>query len=105
MVGTVEEALAKKASEIEFGGLTEYDKERLGAAIRLEIPFTDEFKLQQIADMLRGLAADIDHISRNASLPLASRLMLMKSHAQQMNRRIRKLHGKYNPNGTTRRDS
>jgi hypothetical protein len=73
--------------------------------MRLEIPFTDEFKLRQIADMLRGLAADIDNISRNASLPLVSRLYLMKSRAQAMNRRIRDLHGKFNKNGTTRRDS
>jgi len=102
---TPEEVMARKKSEMEFGGLADSDREHIGAAMRLEIPFTDEFKMRQIADMLRGLAADFDSISRNVNLPLSSRLWLMKRHAAAVNKRIRNLHGNFNKNGTTRKDS
>lgn len=107
MVGTVEDALARKRQEVEFGGLTDFDKSHIGAAVRIEIPFADEFKMRKIADWLRGYAEFIDQTSRQHALPLRTRLSLMKLEAHGLNSRIKDLHGreKFNKNGTTRKDS
>lgn len=101
---TPEEVMARKKQEVEFGGLTDYDRERIGAAVRIEIPFTDEFKLRTMADWLRGFADYIDNTTRHHNLPLVSRLRLVKSEANSLNRRIKDLHGRehFNKNGTTK---
>jgi hypothetical protein len=101
---TPEEVMARKKADVEFGGLTDYDRERIGAAVRIEIPFTDEFKLRTIADWLRGYAEFIDQHSRQHTLPLVTRLRLMKIEANSLNRRIKDLHGRenFNKNGTTK---
>jgi hypothetical protein len=102
-----EEVMARKRQEIEFGGMTDYDRQHVGAAIRLEIPFTDEFKMRKIADWLRGYAEFIDQTSRHTNLPLRTRLSLMKLEARGLNSRIKDLHGRenFNSNGTTRKVS
>lgn len=102
-----EDVMARKRQEIEFGGLTDKDREDIGAAVRIEIPFTDEFKIRQIADWLRGYAEFIDQTSRHHALPLKARLRLMKSEASDLNRKIKDLHGRehFNPNGTTKKQT
>lgn len=102
-----EEVMARKKADVEFGGLTDYDMSHIGAAVRIEIPFTDEFKMRTIADWLRGYAEFIDQTSRQHSLPLRTRLSLMKMEAMGLNRRIKDLHGRehFNKNGTTRKIS
>lgn len=101
---TPEEVMVRRKQEIEFGGLTAYDRERIGAAVRIEIPFADEFKLRTMADWLRGFADYIDNTSRQHNLPLVSRLRLVKSEANDLNQRIKDLHGRehFNKNGTTK---
>ena len=47
-------------------GLTDYDRDVIGrASVRIDIPFCiNPFRFRQIADLLRGLAADLDFLSR-----------------------------------------
>lgn len=104
---TPEEVMARKKMEVEFGGLDESDRKHIGAAVRIEIPFTDEFKMRKIADWLRGYAEFIDQTSRQSLLPLRTRLSLMKLEAMGLNAKIKDLHGRehFNKNGTTKKQS
>lgn len=83
----------RKRAKVESNGLTQYDMELLGSAIRLEIPFTDPKLLVDIADMLRGFANSIEFTVQRDDLPLRARLQMLKSEATSINGRIRVARG------------
>lgn len=80
---------ARKTARIDDNGLSAYDKDLLGSAIRIEIPFTDPKLLRDIADMLRGFANTIDFTVQRDDMPLRARLFQLKSEAMNINQRIR----------------
>jgi len=92
--------------------LNALDRDVIGRAIRIEIPFTDLYKLRRIAELLAGLAEDIAFQSRRTDHPpldskdyrawRRSTLFFLKHRSLHINREIRDLHGKHNKNGTTR---
>lgn len=73
-------------------GLTEFDREMLGRAVRIELPVNDAAVLAQAADLLRGLANQIDFCLQRQDIPLRPRLQMIKDYAWNLNRRLRDEH-------------
>ena len=84
---------ARKIAKTDENGLSEYDKSLLGAAIRIEIPFTDPKLLLEVADMLRGFATSLEFTVQRDDMPLRARLFQLKSEAMAINGRIRERRG------------
>lgn len=105
-------ALTKAPQTAEEPRLNAWDQSIVGKAIRIEIPFTDIYKMREIAEMLHGLAADLDFTSRRTDHPpldskdyapwRRSMLRQLRETSLLINHRIRYLHGKHNKNGTTK---
>lgn len=102
MVGTLEDQVVRLRREAE---MTEHDRKMVGtSAIRLEIPITDRYTLRKIPDLLRGVAAHIDHMARQAEMKDRTVILEIKAEASEFNRKVREMHGedRFNKNGTTR---
>ena len=69
--------------------LTDMDRQIIGASKRITIPLGDAFILRDIADMLRGLALQMEVASKTTELPLRSRLMNVRFEIDSTNRKIR----------------
>lgn len=79
----------RKLAATRQDGLTAYDLEIIGKAVRIEVPFDDEFILREVADMLRGFANSIDFTTRRDDLPLRAKLVQLRYEARALNGRIR----------------
>ena len=93
MVGKVEDFLEMKRSEKHGSELTELDRVVIGEAVRIEIPFTDQYNMRRIADLLRGYAEMLDFWSRRNDLPPRSVLSHLRGEAKLVNARIRDITG------------
>lgn len=97
---------------VEEPPLNALDRVVIGKAVRIEIPFSDLYKMRRMAEMLRGLADDIDFNSRRIDHPEPGTrdyelwrrhiLFYLKFRTGLVNKEIRLLHGKYNRNGSTK---
>jgi hypothetical protein len=89
MVGKTEDFVEMKKQEKRFDELSDLDKMVIGQAVRIEIPFTDQYNMRRIADLLRGYAELLDLWSRRTDLPPRSVLMHLRGEAKLVNTRIR----------------
>lgn len=79
----------RKRSKIDDNGLTQYDRDLIGKAVRIEIPFMHPTVLKGVPDLLRGLATQIEFTLQRDDLPLRARLHMLKTVAADVNARIR----------------
>lgn len=86
-----EEFMRRKKGErpSTIDGLTDFDKDRVGKAIRIEIPMTDRLTLELTVELLRGLANEIEFTLQRQDLPLVARLQMIRDYAWTVCRRIR----------------
>lgn len=77
MVGTLEDALDMKRRP-QKDELSDWDREKIGTFVRLEIPLTDIYKLRKVAELLRGVADKIDNHTRRTDLPIKTILIELK---------------------------
>jgi hypothetical protein len=89
MVGTVEDFVAKKREEYPAPELSQFDKDLIGAAVRLEVPFGGRYQLRQIAGILRAYADKVEFWTRQQDVDDRTMLMHLKIEAKLANRRIR----------------
>lgn len=93
MVGTVEEEVARRKERDE---LTDFDRTVVGAfgSKNLRIPMTSAVNLRRIADIMHGLATELDRISRRGDL--SARSIILEAHflVDMANKSIRELPGK-----------
>ena len=94
MVGKTEDFVEMKKQQDRYDELSDLDKLVIGQAVRIEIPFTDQYNMRRIADLLRGYAEMLDFWSRRTDLPPRSVLMHLRGEAKLMNSRIRELTGR-----------
>lgn len=86
MVGTLEEFVARNAEpDVE---LSDFDKELIGSAVRIAVPFGGRYQLRQIAGILRAYADKIDFWTRQHDIEDRAMLMHLKIEARLANRRI-----------------
>ena len=106
MVGTDEFYIQQMRKKDIFAGLSKFDRDLIGRAVRLEIPLSDAVNMRRIADLMRGFAAMMDNYSRRTDLSERAILFDIKAEARSFNQRVRELHGtdKFNKNGSTRND-
>jgi hypothetical protein len=94
MVGKVEEDFVEMAKqEKRFEELSDIDKLVIGQAVRIEIPFCDQYNMRRIAELLRGYAELLDFWSRRTDLPARVVLLHLRSEAKAMNKRVREITG------------
>jgi|SRR5579859_3896988 len=93
MVGTLEEALARKKEGEE---LTDFDREvaRAFGSKNLRIPMTSAVNLRRVADIMHGLATELDRLSRRGDLSSRSIIIEARWLIDQANMKIRTLPGK-----------
>lgn len=104
MVGTVDGELHRRASQDEMDGLTEYDLQVLGKAVRIEVPITSLYTLRRVASLFHGYADRLAVISRrHDDSTMRAKLMECRMLLSQLNYEIKDAHGraKFNKNGTT----
>jgi hypothetical protein len=91
MVGTVEGVLAeRKDKKAITEELDDFDKKMIGAAVRLEIPFTSVYNMRKIAEFLHGYADMLDNYSRRSDIKDRAILYHLKMEARRINAKIRK---------------
>lgn len=90
MVGTLEEALDVKRRP-QMDELSDLDRKHIGTFIRIEIPLTDIYKLRKVADMLRGMATEIDQRTRRTDLSIKDILVGLKFELALRASRIRSI--------------
>jgi len=90
MVATLEAALAEKRRP-QADELSEWDREKIGTFVRLEIPLTDIYKLRKVAGLLRGLADRIDTHTRRSDLSIVDILVRLKFEIGSTGTRIKRM--------------
>lgn len=92
MVGTVEEAVARLKEE----DLTDFDRTLLGefTCKNLRIPLESAVNLRRVADIMHGLATELDRLSRRGDMSARSILIETQWLINRANRKIRTLPGK-----------
>ena len=91
MVGTREQFIRLLEEPKETCDLNQMDRDILGGDIRLTIPLGSRYQLRNVADLLRGYAAEIDFITRQAEMDERSLLFHLKFKAKLLNKRIREV--------------
>lgn len=98
MVGTLEDALARKRREDEpLDGLTEFDATVLGGkgGKYIYVPhITDMHNLKRIGGLLQGLGADMVNLSNRHEFPMRTKLFELRGLIDDFNRRVREMTGK-----------
>lgn len=91
MVGVLEDFVAKKRERDEFPPpeLSQFDKDLIGNAVRLEVPFSGRYQLRQIAGILRAYADKVEFWTRQQDVEDRTMLLHLKIEAKLANRRIR----------------
>lgn len=69
--------------------LNEFDLMLVGTCKRLSIPLGEPLLMRQVADLLRGLAMQLDHNSRRPDMPERSRRFMDKHDIDSTNRKIK----------------
>jgi len=69
--------------------LNSFDISILGTSKRLSIPLGEPLLMRQVADLLRGLAMQLDHNSRRPDMPERSRRFMDKADIDSTNRKIK----------------
>lgn len=69
--------------------LNDFDLSILGVSKRLSIPLGEPLLMRQVADLLRGLAMQLDHNSRRSDMPERSRRFMDKADIDSTNRKIK----------------
>lgn len=95
MVGTLEDGLARL--KVELGEeMTDFDRAVVGAfgSKNLRIPMTSAVNLRRVADIMRGLATDLERLSKRGDL--AARTIILEAGwcVNQANAKIRALPGR-----------
>lgn len=89
MVGRVEDYVAKKEAELDHIGLTQYDRDIIGGAFRIEIPIGNRYQLRQIAGLFRAFADKIDIEARSTENTDRQMLLNIKYEARYTQKQIR----------------
>jgi hypothetical protein len=121
MVGTLEDALARKGARLQLGTpsveaetndeppVRGYDARVFCKAVRIDLPFVNVRSFARVAELLRDLANDFEAASKERLPPPTHpdyhrerRLILldMSMRADTVRRQLRELHGNLNKNGT-----
>lgn len=69
--------------------LTPMDRQIIGQSKRITIPLGDAFIFRDFADILRGLALELEVASRTTDLPLRGRIFNVAVEIDSCNRRIK----------------
>lgn len=88
MVGSVEDFVAKKEN-FPSAELSQFDRDIIGSAVRLEVPFSGRYQLRQIASILRAYADKIEFWTRQHDIEDRTMLVNLRFEATMANRRIR----------------
>lgn len=95
MVGTLEQGIADVARRrVVTEKLSDYDREILGGALRLDIPWTDPVAMRKIGEILIGLGTDFKAYSVRGDLDDVAILSALKHRAVTARRRILETAGK-----------
>lgn len=78
-----------KGSEGNPYDLNDFDLSLLPRSKRLSIPIGEPLLMRQVADLLRGLAMQLDHNSRRQDMPERSRRFMDLSDIENTNRKIK----------------
>ena len=95
MVGTLEDGLARL--KVEHGDeMTPFDREVVGAfgSKNLRIPMTSAVNLRRVADIMRGLAGELEILSRRGDLSARFIILAAKQCIDEANEKIRELPGR-----------
>lgn len=87
----------RQAARRNADGLSEWDLEQIGRAVRIDVPCSDKRTLALAADLLRGIANEIEFTLQRDEIPLRMRLQSIRMYAHMVNRRLREQHAKSNP--------
>lgn len=77
--------------------LNETDQAIVGTVCRIEIPMRSPSALMQVADLLRGLAAQCEFTAQNRDADVRVRMLSLMLYARQVNKRMKKLRGRGRP--------
>lgn len=69
--------------------LTDFDRMIVGKAVRITLPLSSRLLLGDAADILRGLANQLDHLSRRHDISERTALTSAKGEAQLAQQKIR----------------
>ena len=69
--------------------LNDFDLSILGTSKRLSIPLGEPLLMRQVADLLRGLAMQLDHNSRRPDMPERSRRFMDAADIDSTSRKIK----------------
>lgn len=69
--------------------LSDYDMSLLPRSKRISIPLGEPLLMRQVADLLRGLAMQLDHNSRRQDMPERSRRFMDMSDIDSTSRKIK----------------
>lgn len=69
--------------------LNDFDRSLLPACKRISIPLGEPLLMRQVADLLRGLAMQLDHNSRRCDMPERSRRFMDASDVDSTSRKIK----------------
>ena len=69
--------------------LTDFDRSLLPACKRISIPLGEPLLMRQVADLLRGLAMQLDHNSRRCDMPERSRRFMDAADIDSTSRKIK----------------
>jgi hypothetical protein len=87
MVGLLEQFVSRKPEpEVE---LSQMDRDIIGTAVRIEIPFSGRYQLRQIAGILRAYADRVEFWTRQQEMDDRTVLFNLRMEAKLANRRIR----------------
>ncbi|MDQ8050691.1 hypothetical protein [Luteibacter sp.] len=77
--------------------LTDLDQAIVGSVCRIEIPLRSPSALMQVADLLRGLAAQCEFTATNKDAEIRVRMLALMLYARQVNRRMKMIKGRGRP--------
>lgn len=76
--------------------LPEFDQRIVGHVVRIHIPLKSPSALYQVADLLRGLAAECERAASGSGNP-RTRLFELKMYARQVDIRMKMIRGRGRP--------
>lgn len=91
MVGTVEDALDMKRRP-QADDMSEWERSKIGATLRIEIPLSDIYKLRKVAALLRGFADKIDNHTRRSDMTVKAILYQLKWDGSETAQAIKRLY-------------
>lgn len=77
--------------------LTDLDQAIVGSVCRIEIPLRSPSALIQVAELLRGLAAQCEFTATNRDADTRIRMLGLMMYARQVNKRLKQIRGRGRP--------